>query len=131
MKSIFRHGDEKQLTFVVSEADAATFPTGIVHRVYSTFALARDAEWTTRQFVLEIRENDEEGIGTMISVVHHSPALIGEEVVITGRIKKISHHEIVCNFEARVGARLIASGETGQKILKRAKFEKLFSSIKK
>src|SRR6476660_4661544 len=114
MKDIFKRGDEKQLTFVVTEADAATFPTGIVHHVYSTFALARDAEWTTRQFVLEIRESDEEGIGTMISVVHHSPALIGDEVVITGRIKRISHHEIICGFEAKVGKRLIASGETGQ-----------------
>ena len=130
MKSIFRPGDEKQLTFVVSEADAATFPTGIVHRVYSTFALARDAEWTTRQFVLEMRENDEEGIGTMISAVHHSPALLGEEVVITGKIKRISNHEIICAFEAKVGKRLIASGETGQKILKRVKIEKLFSSLK-
>ena len=131
MKSIFRRGDEKQLAFVVSDADVATFPTGIVHQVYSTFALVRDAEWTTRQFVLEMRENDEEGIGTMVSVVHHSPALIGEEVVITGRIKRISHHEIICNFDAKVGTRLIASGETGQKIMKRVKFEKLFSSIKK
>ena len=131
MKSIFRHGDEKQLTFVVNEADVATFPTGTVHHVYSTFALARDAEWTTRQFVLEMRESDEEGIGTMISVVHHSPALVGEKVVITGRIKGISNHEIICDFEAKVGKRLIATGETGQKILKREKFKKLFSSLKK
>jgi fluoroacetyl-CoA thioesterase len=131
MKSIFKPGDEKQLTFVVSEADIAIFPTGIVHLVYSTFALTRDVEWTTRQFVLDMRENDEEGIGTMISAAHHSPALLGEEVVITGRIKRIFHHEIICSFEAKVGKRLIASGETGQKILKREKFEKLFSSLKK
>lgn len=131
MKSIFKRGDEKQLTFVVSKADVAAFSTGTVHHVYSTFALARDAEWTTRQFVLELRESDEEGIGTMISVVHHSPALIGEEVVITGRIKRISNHEIICSYEAKVGKRLIASGETGQKILKREKFKKLFSSLKK
>lgn len=131
MKSIFKRGDEKQLTFVVNESDVAAFPAGIVHHVYSTFALLRDAEWTTRQFVLEMREDDEEGIGTMISAVHHSPALKGEAVVITGRIKRISHHEIICDFEAKVGRRLIASGETGQKILKREKFEKLFSSLKK
>jgi len=130
VKNIFKSGDQKKMKFVVKESDTPAFPTGIVHHVYSTFALIRDAEWTTRQFVLDMKEADEEGIGTMVSAVHHSPALVGEEVSITGRIKSISHHEIICEYEVKVGKRLIASGETGQKILKRKKFEQLFSSLK-
>jgi len=131
VKDIFKPGDQKKLTFVVRETDTPTFPTGTVHHVYSTFALIRDAEWTTRQFVLEMRDDDEEGIGTKVSVTHHSAALVGEEVIIIGTIKKIHLHEIICEFEAHVGKRLIASGETGQKILKREKFGKLFTSLKK
>src|ERR1043165_2640416 len=107
------------MKFVVRKSDAPTFPTGTVHNVYSTFALIRDAEWTTRQFVLEMKDADEEGIGTMASAMHHSPALIGEEVLITGRLVKIHRHEIICEYEVKVGKRLIATGETGQKILKR------------
>ncbi|MCY7408927.1 MAG: hypothetical protein LH473_01515 [Chitinophagales bacterium] len=127
MKNIFKSGDVKQLTFVVKKSDMPTFPTGTVHEVYSTFALARDAEWTTRQFVLEMRDEDEEGIGTMVSVIHHAAAFVGEEVLITGKIKSIINHELICEYKASVGSRLIATGETGQKILKREKFEKIFS----
>ncbi len=117
------------MVFVVNENDTPAFPTGVVHNVYSTFALVRDAEWTTRQFVLEMKEEDEEGIGTMVSVHHHSPAFIGEKVIVTGTIKKIQQHEIICTFEVKTETRLVATGETGQKILKRKKFEKLFSSM--
>src|SRR5215831_6187572 len=77
MKSIFKEGDKKEIFVTVKAEDVATFETGNVHPVYSTFALARDAEWCTRQFVLEIRDEDEEGIGTMVYVDHLSPAPVG------------------------------------------------------
>lgn len=130
MKKIFRIGDQKQCTFIVKDEDVAAFTTGVVHHVYSTFALARDAEWTTRQFVLELKDEDEEGIGTKVSVIHHAPAFTGEEVIITGTITHMEHHEIICSYEAKAGRRLIASGETGQKILKREKFDRLFAHAK-
>ena len=114
----------------MKDEDVAAFTSGVVHHVYSTFALARDAEWTTRQFVLEMRDDDEEGIGSMVSVTHHSAAFTGEEVLITGTIMRIKHHEIICSFEAKVGKRMVATGETGQKILKREKFEQLFNHAK-
>jgi len=130
VKKIFKEGDRKELKFMVKDEDVATFSSGKVHHVYSTFSLARDAEWTTRQFVLEMRDHDEEGIGTMVTVIHHSPALVGEEVTITGTVLRIQNHEIICNYEAKVGRRLIATGETGQKILKKEKFERHFSRLK-
>jgi fluoroacetyl-CoA thioesterase len=52
MKKIFKTGDIKEYTHIVVKEDVAAFETGLVHPVYSTFALARDAEWTCRQFVL-------------------------------------------------------------------------------
>ena len=45
-----------------------------VHPFYSTFALGRDVEWACRQFVLEMKEEDEEGIGTFLNITHKSPA---------------------------------------------------------
>ena len=51
------------------------FSGKVVHPVCATFALARDIEWTTRQFVLQMRDDDEEGIGTMLTIDHRSPAL--------------------------------------------------------
>ena len=130
MRLIFKPGDTKTFTKKISEADTAAFDSGEVHPVYATFALARDAEWASRLFVLDMKEDDEEGIGTSISVIHHSPALVGEEIVFETKIIKIEGHEIISSFEAKVGERLIASGQQGQKILKKDKIEKLFNRIK-
>lgn len=127
MKSIFKPGDKIQFKKVVEPVDVASFHDMVVHPVYSTFALARDAEWTTRQLVLEMKDADEEGIGTFLTVEHKAPAFIGEEIVFTGIIDSMNEHELICHYEARVGERVIASGKTGQKILKKEKIEKLFS----
>jgi len=130
LKHLFKTGDLKTYTRKVAEQDAATFDSGSVHPVYATFALARDAEWAGRLFVLEMKEADEEGIGTYINVTHHSPALIGEEVVIESCIKSLERNQIICTFEARCHGRLIADGEQGQKILKKEKLELIFAGIK-
>lgn len=130
MKSLFKPGDKKYFEKQVLPVDRAHFEHGgTVHQVYATFNLARDAEWSTRLFVLEMKDPDEEGIGTFIHVTHHAPALIGSTVTFTAEIEQINGHEIICTFEARVGSRLIASGRTGQKILKQEKVNRLFNSI--
>ena len=126
MKLIFKPGDKKEYKSVVSRDDVAAFHGNVVHDVCSTFSLARDIEWTTRQFVLEMRESDEEGIGTFVNIAHKSPAFVGEEITFTGIVEKINGHELICSFVARVGDRLIAEGTTGQKILKKEKIHKLF-----
>ena len=129
MKSPFKAGDTKVFLHTVSAEDTARFESGEVHSVYSTFALARDAEWSGRLFVLEMKEEDEEGIGTAISVIHHSPALIGQHVAFIATLKDVARNEVITTFEARVGERLIASGEQRQKILKRKKLDVLFDSL--
>jgi predicted thioesterase len=126
MKNIFNTGDKKEYRKVVRSDDVAAFHGQTVHPVCSTFSLARDVEWTTRQFVLEMRDDDEEGIGTFLTIEHKAPAFVGEEILFTGIVEKIIDHELVCLFEAHVGKRLVARGVTGQKILKREKIDKLF-----
>jgi predicted thioesterase len=125
----FQTGDTKEFIHVVSEADTAAFKSGDVHAVYSTFALAREAEWSGRLFVLEMKEEDEEGIGTGITVTHHSPALIGQEIVFTATLTEVNRNEVVTDYTAKVGGRLIADGRQWQKILKKEKLEKLFNSL--
>jgi fluoroacetyl-CoA thioesterase len=129
MVNKFQTGDKKFFSHTVQEADAATFSSGNVHPVYSTFTLARDAEWCCRLFVLEMKENDEEGIGTFIHVNHQSPALIGQQVDFIATIKSIEKNSIVCFFEAKVGDRIIANGEQGQKILKKERVKSLFENL--
>jgi fluoroacetyl-CoA thioesterase len=129
MKNIFIIGDKKEYKHIVQHADVAAFGGEIVHEVYATFALARDAEWTTRQFVLDMRDEDEEGIGTFLSIEHKSPAFVGEEVNYSAQVHQINGHELICLYEAKVGARIIATGKTGQKILKKDKIKTLFKGF--
>jgi fluoroacetyl-CoA thioesterase len=107
--------------------DVASFNEEIVHPVCATFALAREIEWTTRQFVLDMIEADEEGIGTSLSIDHKSPAFVGEEIIFTAKIDQLNNHELICSYEAKVNDRTIAIGKTGQKILKREKINAIFS----
>lgn len=125
----FQIGDSKTYNHKVELEDTATFKAGTVHPVYATFALARDAEWAGRLFVLEMKEETEEGIGTFIEIEHKSPALLQSEVTFTAKIESVIKNEIVCSFEAFVGERLIAQGKTGQKILKKEKLEGLFKTL--
>jgi predicted thioesterase len=126
MKAIFKPGDQKIYERVVQEGDVAAFHGEVVHPVCSTFALARDIEWSTRLFVLDMREDDEEGIGTFLSVEHKSPAFIHEKLTIEATVEHITGHELICSYIARVGERIVATGKTGQKILKREKIARLF-----
>jgi predicted thioesterase len=126
MKTIFKAGDTKEYRKTVQPEDVAAFNGETVHPVCATFSLAREVEWTTRQFVLEMKDDDEEGIGTFLTIEHKGPAFVGEEIVFTGTIEIINGHELICSFEARTSDRLVAEGKTGQKILKREKIKQLF-----
>ena len=130
MKDIFKAGDRKTFERIVCKDDIAAFESGSVHEVYATFALTRDAEWCSRLFVLEIKDDDEEGIGTFVNVIHLSPALIGETVLFTAIIEETKGNDVNCSFTAKVGDRIIAEGETGQKVLKKEKLENLFEGLK-
>lgn len=114
---------------VVSEEDLAHFKDERVHNVCSTFALAREVEWTTRQYIYNLREEDEEGIGTMLEIHHHSMALLGEEFIVKAQVEEYEHGELICDFEVVVGDRLVASGKTGQKLLPKEVIDRKFKEI--
>ncbi len=126
MKDIFKSGDKKQTRYLVKEEDVASFQGKVVHPVCATYTLAREIEWATRQFVLEMREEDKEGIGTLLTIDHKGPAFVGEEIIFTAWVEEINDSELICSYEARVNDRLIAKGKTGQKILKREKIARIF-----
>ncbi len=127
MKHIVKPGDLQEHRFTVQPVDVARFNGEVVHPVCATFTLAREIEWTTRQFVLRMRDDDEEGVGTFLSIDHKGPAFIGEEVAILARVEQLIGNELICSYQAHAGGRLVATGKTGQKILKRDKLRQLFN----
>ena len=129
MRRLFSQGEERKWAHTVTLADTATFENGPVHPVYATFAMARDAEFACRQFVLELREDHEEGIGTFVSVEHCSPALPGARVVFTARVEEMQGHTLVCSWEAHEQDRPLAKGKQIQKILSRERLKKMFDDL--
>lgn len=130
MKQPFSIGDKKTYQKLVEPKDTASFDSGSVHPVYATFALGRDAEWVCRLFVLDMKEDDEEGIGTFLEIKHEGPALVGETVDFIAELLSVEGNSVICTFEACVGKRRIAIGKTGQKVLKKQKIENIFAKLK-
>jgi fluoroacetyl-CoA thioesterase len=128
MKATFQVGDEKTYRYRVQPEDVAAFHGEVVHSVCATFVLAREIEWTSRLFVLALRDDEEEGVGTFLSIDHKTPAFVGEEVIFTAKIEKLQGHELICAYQAHVDGRLIAEGKTGQKILKKELIKKIFGT---
>lgn len=130
MLNKFNIGDKKIFERVVRPEDTAAFESGEVHPVYATFALTRDAEWSSRLFVLEMKELHEEGIGTFVNIKHVSPAFIGNTVLFEAVIDELEGNAVNCTITASVNGRVIAEGRTGQKILTKEKIDRLFNSLK-
>ena len=129
MKRDLQSGERKTHTFQVRPEDHPDFSDGGLHEVCSTYKLAREIEWSTRLFVNDILEPDEEGFGTFLSITHSRPAFDGEQVYIEAMVKSMVGNEVICTYEARVGDRLVATGETGQKVLKKDKIKEIFSRM--
>jgi fluoroacetyl-CoA thioesterase len=127
MKNPFSPGDKKTYVKKVVPEDVAAFHGNVVHEVCSTFALARDFEWASRLFFIEMKESDEEGVGTGLTINHKSPAFVGEEIIFTATIEEINGPHLTCRIEARVGERVIAVGKTGQKMMKKEQLGRLFA----
>lgn len=129
MLNPFQVGDQKTYQVIVQPDDIAQFADGgIIHEVYSTFAITRDAEWACRLFVNEMLESDEEGIGTFVYVQHHAPAMVGSLIRVVSTFEVLRKNEITCTFDSFVGNRLIASGRTGQKILKKSRLNEILAN---
>lgn len=130
MQQPFRIGDTQSYQVTVQKTDTAQFGDQEVHPVYATFALARDAEWACRLFVLNMKETSEEGIGTSITVNHQAPALVGEVVTFYATLEQVEGNQVHCSYMAYVGNRLVADGRQDQKILRHERLTQLFESLK-
>lgn len=125
-----REGTQLQTTFVVGGGDTAAFGGVEVHPVCSTFAMAREAEWACRQFVLQMREDHEEGIGNGLTIEHQAPAFLGERVDVVATLTAIQGNEVHCTWQARSGTRLLASGTCTQKVMDKAKLYERFDRLR-
>ena len=78
----------------------------------------------------QMKEEDEEGIGTFLNIAHKSPALLGDEVEIRAMLTALEGNSVNCSFVVMVADRLVAEGTQGQKILKKEKVNRLIEQIR-
>ncbi len=88
-------------------------------------------EWSSRLFVLDMCDSDEEGVGTMLQIEHKSPAFVGEVVNLEARVMSFEKNELICAIKVVVGDRLVALGKTGQKIMSKDKITQIFTSLER
>lgn len=130
MTNPFQPGDVQTYSLLVTPQDFAVLNGKLIHPVLSTFALGQALEWTSRQFVEQMLEAGEEGIGTYLSVEHRAPAFEGETVEFQAIFEELNGTELICRVEARVGERLVASGRTGQRIVSSERLLARFAALR-
>ena len=116
------NNDKKLHTYKVTGSDLAEFDSGVVHHVCSTFALAREIEWSSRLFVIDMLKENEEGLGTRLEIEHLSPALEGEVLMIEATLNDRNKNDVFCSITVEVNGRIIAKASTVQKIVNKSQF---------
>ena len=114
---------------VVKIEDVAEFNGTEVHPVCATFTLAREIEYASRLFVIDMLEHGEEGIGTFLEIEHISPALVGDRLDLQA-FREMQKGEVVfCKVEVKCGTRIVSKAKTQQKIVSKERFNKNLSRL--
>ncbi len=91
-------------------------------RVYSTAALASDAEQVCRSLLLPHLEADELAVGVRLELVHRAPVPVGETVVIQATVASVQPSGLTCEVMARHRGALVARGSYEQRVVQAAAF---------
>ncbi len=130
MKPGLQRGNKATVEVVVTEDMCPAFDGVVVHRVYSTWSLAHHMEIAARKVLAPHLEDDEEGIGTHLSIDHLSPTPVGKSVRVIAVATEVTKDKLVCEVEAFDGDRMIARGKQVQRVLSKTKLESLVNKYR-
>lgn len=116
-------GENTTRTVSVSGAMTARIGEREIHPVFGTVPLVTEVEELCRELLEPHLDDDEEGVGYRLELVHHAPAPVGAEVAIVASVADVSRQRLLCDFTARHDGRLIATGSFEQRIVPAAEFE--------
>ena len=103
----------------------------IVHRVYSTWSMAHHMELAARKILAPHLEEEEEGIGSHLSIDHLAPAPVGHEVTIRAEAVKVDENGVVCDIKAWDGNRLLGQGRQIQRVLPKSVLNRIVDRVSK
>jgi len=122
MKPLLKVGSEAVVTIDVSEAMCPAFDGVVVHRVCSTWDMAHHMEVAARKVLAPHLDDDEEGIGSHLSIDHVAPAPVGSTISVRAEAVEVDGSTLVCTVEARDAndtTAVLATGRQVQRILPR------------
>lgn len=79
-------------------------------RVYATPSLLRDIEHACRDLIFERTPDGQDSVGTIVSITHMAPTLLGMDVEITVTIAEIDGRKVVFDVVANDPLDLICKG---------------------
>ncbi len=80
-------------------------------RVYATPSLVRDIEHTCRDLIVEHVPEGQDSVGTVVSVAHTAPTLLGMEATVDVTVSKIEGRKVVFDIVARDSVDTICKGQ--------------------
>ncbi len=125
MKSTLKVGQRASISIDVTDEMRPQFDGVVIHPLYSTWSMAHHMEIVARRVLAEHLEEDEEGIGTHLSIDHVSPAHVGSKVTIEAEAIEVDERSLVCEVIARVGDRVVGRGRQVQRVLSRHRMDEL------
>lgn len=129
MKPGIRIGQTYTFEVNVTEAMRAHFEETTVHPLYSTAAMLTHMEWASRQHILPVLEEGEEGAGYHMEIDHMAPTALGETVTISSTVTGLVPGRVICHCEAYHGVRKVGQATVVQAILPLARLRAKIPSL--
>ncbi|KMJ59599.1 thioesterase [Bacillus sp. LL01] len=128
MNSDLTVGAKHSIQITVTKDMFAQFEGKLVHPVYSTATMVYHMEWVSRQMILGILAEEEEGMGTEVKVKHLAPATEGTILTLEATVISRKKNFITTKVQAFSQDRVVGEGEVTQVILPKSKIESMIGN---
>lgn len=100
MKPALQVGNTADVTITVTRDMCPAFDSVVVHYVYSTWSMAHHMELAARAVLAPHLDEEEEGIGSHLSIDHIAPAPMGHRVRLRATAIELGPSTLVCEIIA-------------------------------
>ncbi|WP_404346488.1 thioesterase [Sutcliffiella horikoshii] len=125
MKPELTLGTKHSIQITVTNEMFAQFEGELVHPVYSTAMMVYHMEWVSRQIILRVLEETEEGMGAEVKVKHLAPAKEGTILTLEATVVGLKKNFIITKVLIFSEDRVVGEGEVTQVILQKSKIKSM------
>ncbi len=125
MKPELTLGTKHSIEIIVTNEMFAQFEGELVHPVYSTAMMVYHMEWVSRQIILGVLDETEEGMGAEVKVKHLAPAKEGTILTLEATVVGLKKNFIITKVLIFSEDRVVGEGEVTQVILQKSKIKSM------